>query len=43
MQPGIGTQLVQNKPCDVFSRYGSTMEVGNIRQRPDGIAARLVV
>ncbi len=43
MQPGIGTQLVQNKPCDVFSRYSSTMEVGKIRQRPDGIAARLVV
>ena len=43
MQPDIGTQLVQNKPCDVFSRYGSTMEVGKIRQRPDGIAARLVV
>src|SRR6185312_216397 len=43
MQPDIGTQLVQDKPCDVFSRYGSTMEVGKIRERPDGIAARLVV
>src|SRR6185369_10821405 len=43
MQPDIGVQLVQDKPCDVFSRYGSTMEVGQLRQRPDGIAARLVV
>src|SRR6185503_15517216 len=43
MQPGVGVQLVQNEGRNVFSRYGPTMEVGEIRESADRAAAGLVV
>ena len=43
MQPGIASQLVEDKLRNVFSRYGSSVEVGEIRQRPDRVAAGLVI
>src|SRR5437660_1359310 len=43
MQPCIAAQLIQDEPCNVFSRYRSPMEVGEIRERADRAAAVLVV
>jgi hypothetical protein len=43
MQPGIVAQLFQDERRNVFSRYGSAMEVGELRERPHRFAVTLVV
>src|SRR3954463_2308098 len=43
MQPRIRAQLVQNEFRNVLSRYRSAVESGEIRERPDLVAAGFVV
>ena len=43
MQPSRDAHLVQNKLRKVLSGYGSAMEAGEIRKRPDRVAAGLIV
>jgi hypothetical protein len=42
-QPDIGAQLIQDELGNVLSRYASAMEIGEILERFDRAATRLVV